>query len=1096
MCKNKSFYLYITSLIGFFFTFFNFLNAQTWQAGSSDWNTAGNWTPADVPDTNTETATFSSTGSTTVDLSANTIVQGVVFGANSQAYTIQSGTGNHLTVDINSAGSAAAVTTSSTSGAVIFNNLLRINDTNAGGGVGTATFSLATGSTVTLNGGLTVLGAFQGTATATGSGTLNINGAVNLGSGSFSNNTASIVNFNPSSTTSINSIRSQSNGGKMNLLADFNVGVISVGFASGGNSVGTMYLGTAGMSMSRNFTFLSGTTGGVANMTFGADMTSGGTATQAGTITLATGSGGGTFTNNIDATDANDTFQITGVISGTQGSGTTNIRKTGNGTVIFGGTSANTFASGAGTMSLQVSSGTLALNKTAGVDAITNVTTTIDSGATLRWDASNQVNNSASMVLNGGTMNFNGQSETMGSLDLNASSFMGFGSAAETIVFADSSAQNWGTFTLTLTGFSNDSLRFGTSNTALTAGQLALFRFMDFGGVAAQIDVNGFVTALANNADLVVATSYTGTSNVTQNGTGSLTLTGTNTSTGTATVTSGTMVIGTEAGGNWAGNVIVNGGTLKGRGQITGSLTLNGGVYSAGNSPGIHNVGTFTVNSGGTHLVEIDGSSAGNGSGFYDQTISAGAVTLNGGTLQGFTTFSGSTGFNPGLGTRINFLQGSSITGSYTTLDFSANNAGKSWMLEYRNTEANLFAVPADWGRDIAGMNANQTRLGKALQSFRVQSIDHRRPLNDAETIFNGLMRLDNGGLKSAYDQLSPDSFQAMNQSVMNLGRFSNGSTDQRLHQIRRGDTGVSLNGMSMKTLDGDYEYESLALDKGTMLVQKKKQTLKNGFFVNTTGSYTKSEKDEKRIGFENRLGGITAGIDREITKEITLGAFASQGYADTILLGGGSLEAHSGRIGMYGSYHKKGFYLNSSLSGGITTFESERRLSFIDQRAKGSTQGYDLSGQINTGLDFQSGNWVWGPTTKIDYGYQSIEKFHEKGSAARLKVDEQNQTHVETGLGMKVSRPFDYKGWKWVPEVKVLGSYQWLEPGKIQARFAAGGDRFEVRPEGSGQTTIIPGAGMQLYFNEYTSMNLSYESRVNLHSLSHQLDLGWTMKF
>ncbi|MES2310349.1 MAG: autotransporter domain-containing protein [Verrucomicrobiota bacterium] len=1098
-CRNKLLVFSIFLLQGFWT---EKCKAQTWQAGTSDWNTVGNWTTANVPDTNIETATFSSTGNTSVDLSADTTIQALVFGAGSQAYTIGSATGKKLTIDLNTAaGNANAITTTTTSGAAIMNNALVFADSNAGGGTAVVLVDVGLGSSLTLNGNITSAGGQS--MQSTSAGTLYINGNVNLAGGQFQQAGTGTIYFNPASFTSGGGLRSLTGTGKLFLMSDFTVGTLVLGSASALNPLGNMDLGTAGMSMSRNVSFVNGSGGGTGTLTFGADMTSGGTATLAGSVALSVGSGASTLTNNLDATDANDTLNITSVISGTVTSGTVTLQKTGNGTVILGGTSANTFSG----QTVRVAAGTLALNKTAGLDAITNTTVTVNSGGILRWDASNQINNSASMVMNGGTLNFNGQSETMGTLGLTANSSLTFGSGTEAIVFADSSAQNWGAFVLTINSFTNgvDTLRYGASNSGLTAAQLSLLSFFEFGGVGGQIDVNGFVTPLANNSNVVISSSYTGTQNVTQNGTGSITLTGANTSTGTATVTSGTLIIGTSAGGNWAGNVIANGGILKGRGVISGNLTINNGaLYSPGNSPGIQQVGSLTVNSGGTLLIEVDGGSAGNGFGFYDQVQSVGAAILNGGILQGQTIFSGSSGFHPSFGTKINFLTASSVTGKFDSYDFSSNNVGQSWMVEYRDTEVNLFAVPSDWERDIVGLNVNQKSLGRALQSFAPTALDARgsgasgliSTYSDQGKIFNGLMRLDNGGLKTAFDELSPEKLTAMSSSVVTLSSIGNGGATQRLNQIRRGDKGVSLNGLSLRTMDGDWEYESLALDQGAILVSKKKELTLNGFFVNTTGSYSEVDTDQNRIGFENRLGGVTAGYDREITSPLTVGAFASQGYADTQLNGGGNIESNSGRLGVYGGYHLGGIYFNTSLSGGLTSFDTKRKIGFLGETAEGSTQGYDLGGQVNTGVDFQMGKWVWGPTGKIDYGYQMMDQFREHGSAARLQVDNQNTTQLETGLGMRVSRPFDYKGWKWIPEIHLLGSYQWYEPGKIRARFDAGGDSFTIRPESAGQVMIIPGTGLSLYLDERNSLNFSYEARVNEQSLAHQLDVGWLMKF
>src|SRR5439155_17897051 len=58
--------------------------------GSGDWNTATNWTPMTVPNSSADTATFASSAVTSISVSANTEVNGVVFNAGAGAFTITS----------------------------------------------------------------------------------------------------------------------------------------------------------------------------------------------------------------------------------------------------------------------------------------------------------------------------------------------------------------------------------------------------------------------------------------------------------------------------------------------------------------------------------------------------------------------------------------------------------------------------------------------------------------------------------------------------------------------------------------------------------------------------------------------------------------------------------------------------------------------------------------------------------------------------------------------------------------------------------------------------------------------------------------------
>jgi len=96
-----------------------------------------------------------------------------------------------------------------------------------------------------------------------------------------------------------------------------------------------------------------------------------------------------------------------------------------------------------------------------------------------------------------------GFSENLGTLRLGGTDgtvqrAIDFGDGASALTFADSSAEDWGGFTLTILNFTEgvDTLRFGTSSSGLTETQLSLFSFVDYGGVSAQIDGLGFVTPI------------------------------------------------------------------------------------------------------------------------------------------------------------------------------------------------------------------------------------------------------------------------------------------------------------------------------------------------------------------------------------------------------------------------------------------------------------------------------------------------------------------------------------------------------------------------------------------------------------------------
>jgi hypothetical protein len=147
---------------------------------------------------------------------------------------------------------------------------------------------------------------------------------------------------------------------------------------------------------------------------------------------------------------------------------------------------------------------------------------------------------------------------------------------------------------------------------------------------------------------------------------------------------------------------VQTGATLGGSGSV-GALTIDsGGFFSPGNSPGIETVnGNYIQN--GTLQVEIEGLTAGNGTGFHDQVVVNGTVTLNG--ALSLTSFSG---FTPVNGDLIFILLNDgtdAITGTFTGLaqgDVVGNYLGKDWKISYTaDSTANTFTGTLN-GNDIA----------------------------------------------------------------------------------------------------------------------------------------------------------------------------------------------------------------------------------------------------------------------------------------------------------------------------------------------------------------------------------------------------------
>jgi len=388
-------------------------------------------------DANTQlnlTNSITGTGLKTFDGPGNISATGVISGTNGVTKT---GVGT-LTLG-NAANTYGGVTT-------IGGGVLRVGTLAAAG----ANSSIGTNATITITNG----GVFDYTGATT-----NFNRGINLSSdqggiGVSSNAAALTVSGVISNVGSL----VKSGAGTLILSASNTyTGTTTI-------SAGTLLLSNAG-TISTNGLDLSasGATLNISNIAA--------TTVDVASFTGATGSTVSLGSKNMSFGGNNASTTFAGAITGSG-----NLTKNGTGTTTLSG--ANTY-----TGSAIVSGGTLQLNNTTGsaLGSITNVT--VATNAVLLVAQSNQVNNSSSVSLSGGTIRTGtGVTETFGNLNVSSASFLDFGAT-----FGNASSMNFGTYTPSSL-LSIDNFNFGstlTFKTDLTSSitNSSLFAFSN-GGIS------------------------------------------------------------------------------------------------------------------------------------------------------------------------------------------------------------------------------------------------------------------------------------------------------------------------------------------------------------------------------------------------------------------------------------------------------------------------------------------------------------------------------------------------------------------------------------------------------------------------------------
>lgn len=354
----------------------------------------------------------------------------------------------------------------------------------------------------------------------------------------------------------------------------------------------------------------------------------------------------GASTRTWDITSGTTTVNLSIIGSG-------GLTKTGAGILVLGGLDANTYA---GTTLL--SAGTLALGKTAGVNAVPGGITVSD--GTLRWDQSNQIPDDATLTVNGGQfLSVGGRSETFASYIQTAG--QGF----------SGSSGNSGV--MTITGLTR--VTGGGAINVNSGGQMTLYEADFTGGGSSAIVVGGNSTAritsmtigaggitLAGQNITLAQGTATGTPNNAQGS--ELILTGTFNASGTSSIvpsvntygvtqvnlgsavrtlniTSGTTTVSVAMVGS-------GGGVLK---TGTGTLTVNAAATYSGKTT--VSQGSLTLGASGSiapsSWIQIDSGATLTTTAISGGFISAGSAVFSGsGSITGSLQVGGASQIRPG----------------------------------------------------------------------------------------------------------------------------------------------------------------------------------------------------------------------------------------------------------------------------------------------------------------------------------------------------------------------------------------------------------------------------------------------------------------
>jgi outer membrane autotransporter protein len=469
--------------------------------------------------------------------------------------------------------------------------------------------------TATLNGS----GATQPTLTASSAaGTLSMSGnTLTLGGNTLTAGTVNLTGGTITGTGTLSVGTLNMSGGSIGVSAVVDVGAGTINLSGGalGSIAGTGILNVNGSATKE---------GSGGNFSGATNINNGGTLQMLGPSALSPGA------TTVAAGGTLDLNNFSNSVGSLAGAGDVTLRSA---TLTSGGNDTTTTFSGvlSGTGGLtKIGTGTMTLSAANTYSG----NTTVNAG-TLGLGTGGSLSSSTALVINGGTFDLNGHTQTVGALSGGAGGTLALGSGALRYDPGSGSTSFGGTIT-------------GTGSLTIASGELELSGINTYTGGTTnnsnlQIRGGSILGGVTNNGELIFTNSSTitfsnvvsGSGSVRQYGNGTTVLTGASTYAGLTTVQDGTIRIGIDG-------ALPSGTTLN---TGAGTLDLDGHAQSVGRLIGNGNValgsgGSLTVNGSSSDTFGGVISGAGNltksGSGqliLTNTNTFTGTVTMGGGTL-------------------------------------------------------------------------------------------------------------------------------------------------------------------------------------------------------------------------------------------------------------------------------------------------------------------------------------------------------------------------------------------------------------------------------------------------------------------------------
>jgi outer membrane autotransporter protein len=197
----------------------------------------------------------------------------------------------------------------------------------------------------------------------------------------------------------------------------------------------------------------------------------------------------------------------------------------------------------------------------------------------------------------------------------------------------------------------------------------------------------------------------------------------------------------------------------------------------------------------------------------------------------------------------------------------------------------------------------------------------------------------------------------------------------------------------------------------------------------------------------------------------------------------GGDAGINSIPFYAYGAYTPGAFYAMGYLGYTLNLYSLDRTIAFggLNRVATSSVNGNQLNASLESGYDFKVAQVTVTPAFTLYYSQAWVDSFTESGAGALdLKVASQSADSLQTGLGMRLSRPFQTGQTLVLPQIYAFYQHEFANNSRgLDARLAQTGTTFGFQTDSPSRDFAVVGAGLALGLRKNLTLQANYNAEV-----------------